>query len=274
MDYYSVLGVSRTASPEEIKKAYRKLAMRYHPDKGGDATKFKEINEAYDTLKDPAKKQQYDNPQPRFDTSSMNQGSPFGSAGFEDLFSQMFSQQGRRPRRPMNRDIKIETHISLRDVYTGKSVVVSYQTGTKQEVVTIDIPRGAKDGDQIRYQGLGDDADRRFPRGDLYVVIKVSKDPNFERDGNDIFLIQKVSTIDLMLGTNLVLTTPDGRSVKLNVPKGCNPSTTFSINGYGLPDLHSTKTGNLYVKIQGITPNIENKEHLQKLLEVRNGINI
>lgn len=274
MDYYSVLGIPRNATSDEIKKAYRKLAMRFHPDRtGGDDTKFKQINEAYDVLKDPAKKQEYDNPQPRFDTNSMNQGNPFG-AGFEDMFSQMFNQQMRRPRRPMNRDISIDTHISLRDVYSGKSVVVSYQAGARQEVVTIDIPRGAKDGDQIRYEGLGDDADRRFPRGALLVRIKISKDPDFDRDGNDLFTIKYVSTIDLILGTNLIITTPNGKSVKLNIPKGSNPGVTFSINGYGLPDLHSSKVGNLYVKVQGVTPKITDQETLNKLTEVRNATNI
>jgi DnaJ-class molecular chaperone len=173
MDYYNKLGVNKSASQDEIKRAYKKLAMKHHPDRGGDQKTFQEINEAYDTLKDNEKRYMYDNPQTRqqfnFNTGNMN-----------DMFSQFF-RQTQRVRK--NSSMSITVRISLKDVVTGKDVVGKYMLGSgKQEVVNIRIPPGVEDGLTMRYAGLGDNSVKQLPRGDLHVRIVVEKHKHFVRD--------------------------------------------------------------------------------------------
>ena len=166
MDYYSTLGINRNASQDEIKKAYKKMSMQHHPDRtGGDDSKFKEINEAYQTLNDPQKKQMYD----QFGTTDPRQhqyrsgdfefnfnGSPFG--GMDDIFEQFFggSPFGNQRRRAVNRPINVAVDVTLEDVLTGKTIgmEIALPTG-KTKVVTVDIPAGVEHGQQIRYRGLG-----------------------------------------------------------------------------------------------------------------------
>lgn len=270
MDYYSILGVSKTANQDEIKKAYRKLAMQSHPDRnGGDDTKFKKINEAYDTLKDPNKRQQYDNPQPRFDTSSFNQN--FGN--FDDIFSQMFRSDVRRPRRPMNADITIGADIYLKDVFTGKSLIVNYRLASgKQETVTIEIPPGAKHGDAVRYEGLGDDANPRMPRGNLIVKMRERKDAEWARDGNNIIKNQQVNMFDLLTGCVIIVKTPENRNVRISIPKGTQPGKILSVSEYGIPDLRTGRRGNLFVRIEAHIPTVNRQDLIDKIVELRNEI--
>jgi curved DNA-binding protein len=275
MDYYSILGVGSNASPEEIKRAYRKLAMKHHPDRtGGDDTRFKQINEAYDTLKDPAKRQQYDNPQPKFNTSHMNQ-SPFGAGGFEDIFANMFRQPHMRPRQPKNNDITVAADVDLADVISGKDLIISYRLGSgRNETVEVTIPPGAKNGDAVKFQNLGDDSNPRFPRGDLVVRIRVRKHKTFQREGNNLITTYTADVFDLILGTVIIIETPDGRKVRLTIPKGTRPNQTFSIPQYGLPDLNTRQKGHLYVKIEASIPSIRDPKILAKLQELRDEINL
>ena len=272
MDYYSILGVGKNASQDEIKKAYRKLAMKHHPDRGGDAAKLQQINEAYSTLKDPAKRQQYDNPQPRFDTQSMHPGY---TGGFEDLFSSMFRQPHMRPRQPTNRDITVAADISLGDVMTGKNVIISFRLGSgKTETVEVNIPQGAKHGDTVRFQGLGDDANPRFPRGNLFVKVRVEKNKNWDRENNNIITTYTADIFDLILGTVILIETPDNKKVKLNIPRGTKPGQVFSIPQYGIPDLNTRQRGHVYVKISVSVPTIRDPRLLAKLQEIKDEINL
>jgi curved DNA-binding protein len=274
MDYYSILGVGRNASQDEIKRAYRKLAMKHHPDRGGDTQTLAQINEAYDTLKDPAKRQQYDNPQPRFDTSHMNQN-PFGQSGFDDIFTSMFGHQHRRPRQPRNNDITLAADIDLVDVIKGKTLILSYRLASgKTETVEVDIPSGAKHGDAVKFQGLGDDANPRFPRGDLLVKIRLRRTRGWDRDGNNLITSQIVDVFDLVLGTVTIIETLDGRKVKLNIPKGTKPGQVFSIPEYGIPDLNTRQKGHLYVKIEARIPNIKDPKLIARLKELQDEINL
>jgi DnaJ-class molecular chaperone len=272
MDYYNILGIPRTASQEEIKRAYRKLAMQHHPDKGGNEEKFKQINEAYDTLGDPAKRQNYDNPQPGFSFNGQNfGGGPFGNSPFDNMFAQHFGFGSNRT--PRNRDVMVTASIDLKDVCTGKNVFIQYTlTSGKLETVTVDIPPGANHGDTIRYEGLGDDGDRRFPRGDLHVRIKVSKMKDWERDGDNLITKRDVNIFDLLLGSAIILETLDGKKFQLTIPKGTKPGTTFNVSGYGVPNVHSGRRGNLYVKVNGTVPTIEDEEILKTLEDLRHKI--
>ena len=269
MDYYSILGVNRNATPEEIKKAYRKLAMQHHPDRtGGDDTRFKQINEAYDTLSNPEKKQHYDNPQPqyRFDTSGMG-------GGFEDVFSQMFGGGPRMRPRPQikNSDVNLFADITLKELFTGKNLFLTYSLRNgQQERVEVNIPRGVEDGQLVRFKGLGDDSIRDLPRGDLYVKIRVRNRGPWKKDGIDLYLEKTVNVFDLMIGTEINVDTPEEKSLVLKIPTGTQPGTTFSIHGYGIPDLKRGKRGILYVKIKGIVPKITDSNIIKKLEKLKN----
>ena len=257
MDYYNILGVNKNSPPEDIKKAYKKLAMKHHPDHGGDGNKFAKINEAYETLKDPAKKQQYDNPQPeiKFNTGNMN-----------DIFSAFFG--GGRPIRA-NPDVNISIRIDLEDVMHGKNILGRYTLRSGEEAVAnLNIPSGIENGQIFQVKGLGENINPRIPRGNLNAKIIVLNHPKFERDRLHLRTKCSINVLQLILGTEIDLETLDKKSIKLKIPKGTNPGTIMSIAGYGIRDFRTNKTGNLYVEIKGVTPTIEDWNNLKKVKEL------
>jgi len=246
MDYYKRLGVGRNASPEDIKKAYKKLAMQHHPDKGGNQKTFQEINEAYDTLKDPRKRQQYDNPQPEINVNSSN---------FEDVFSQFFG--GRGPRQQRNPDIKLAVDMTLEEVLTGKDVLVTYMLRNGQQTnASLRIHAGVNHGQVIRFKGIGDNSIPHIQRGDLLVLCKVKPHNRFERDRHHLRISVKISVLKLMLGTYVDIVSLTGSPIRVTIPKGTNPGTILSVAGHGLPDLSTNRIGNLYVTIKGTLPTL------------------
>lgn len=271
MDYYTILGVPRTATPEEIKKAYKRKSMQHHPDRGGSQDEFVKVQQAYEVLSNSDKRSAYDNPNPGFSFNSQDfRGqNPFAGSPFEHMFGQGF-QQSRTPR---NRDITLAANISLKEVITGKNLIMQYRLNSgKLETATVDIPPGAKSGDTIRFQGLGDDGNPRFPRGDLHVRLKVSKQKNWERDNNNLITKKSVNIFDLMLGCAIIVQTLDNKQVKITIPKGTKPGQIFSVSGYGVPDLNTGRRGNLYVNIEANIPVIEDQDILNSILELKNKI--
>ena len=275
MDYYEILGVSRNASTTEIKKAYKKQSMQHHPDRtGGDDTQFKKVNEAYSALKDPQKKQMYDqfgtaDPQQAQSQQQSHFSQQFGGAQFEDIFGSMFGQQ-QRQRQMRNQDITIAADISLEDIVSGKDVIATYRLPSgREETVNITLPPGIQSEDRIRYHGMGGDIVQNAPRGDLHVVIRVRRHPDYAVDGINLYIERKLNLFDFILGTNIQVKTIHGRTLSVNVPAGSNPGTTFSIGGQGLPNKRLGKTGNLYIKVQGVTPKIDNELTREKLREIQ-----
>jgi len=272
MDYYQILGVSRNASPQEIKKAYKKQAMEHHPDRGGDHNKFAEINSAYEVLSNADKKAAYDNPQPQFNFNSnhFSSGNPFAGTPFDHIFGQGFHQQHNAPR---NRDITVGATIEFDEVIIGKNLVIQYRLQSqKLETVNVEIPPGAKSGDTIKYQGLGDDGHRQFPRGDLNVRIHVKSKKNWDREGDNLITKKTINVFDLLLGCVIIVNTLDGKKVKLNIPKGTKHGQVFSIPGYGIPNLNTGKKGNLYVGIESDVPKIEEERILHSIAVIRNQV--
>lgn len=238
--------------------------MEHHPDKGGDVSKFQEITNAYETLSDPNKKAQYDNPQARQHNFGMH---PNGFNPFEDIFSQ-FNMHVRTPK---NRDLNVIAKIDLKDVMNGKKLIVSYRLRSgKQETVELDIPVGARDNDTVRYNGLGDDGDPRFPRGDLYVKIRVLDLVDWKRDGNNLYTKKQIDLFDIMLGCVIMIETLDNKTVQLTIPKGTKPGTTFSIPDYGIPDLHTKRRGKIFVQVDVSMPDMSNDLIYQKITELNN----
>ena len=247
MDYYSILGVNRNASETELKKAYKKKAMQYHPDKGGDANKFQQINEAYETLKDPQKKTNYD----RFGTANPYERQPGGNQQYQefnfgnvnDIFDSFFGGGGpfhrqRAPKR--NRNINIRASISLQDVMQGKTLIATYRLSNgKEQSVNIDLPKGVEGNSTIRFQGLGDNLHKDAPRGDLFCKVVIDRHPEWERNGSDLHKTISVNALEMILGTKVPIQTLDGKSLNINIPKGCKTGTVMSIHEHGLPRLYN-----------------------------------
>jgi DnaJ-class molecular chaperone len=241
-DHYQTLGVQRNASPEEVKQAYRKLAAKHHPDRGGDAEKFKEVQLAYDTLGDPQKRNQYDHPQPE---SFFHGG--HGHADMNDIFGQFFG--GRNPfdpfshnRQQRNKTLNMHIEISLEDAFYGKEMMfnVSLPSGRPQ-TVNVKIPAGVNDGTTLRLAGLGDDSVAHIQRGDLNVSIAIKPHPEFNRQGDDIVKEIKLSCIDAMLGCKKTITSIDGKSLEVNIPPGIQHDQILNAVGYGMPNMHDQR---------------------------------
>ena len=252
MDYYQTLGVNRDASDTELKSAFKKLSMQHHPDRtGGSDEKFKQINEAYSTLKDPQKRQAYDNPQPQFNSQHFNQGGFQGGFDINDLMGQ-FGFGARQQMR--NNDITIGCNISIAEVYTGKSVLATYRLNNgREQTVDIKIPVGIRNGDKVRYSGMGQHDIQQIPPGDLFVQIVIQSTNDFEVNGLDLITTKRLNVLTLITGTYTNISVPGGARVNLNIPGGTQPGTVLKITGKGLPNRQGNP-GNILVKIIGQVP--------------------
>ena len=273
MDYYSILGVSKNASDKELKSAYKKLSMQHHPDRtGGSDEKFKQVNEAYSTLKDPQKRQQYDNPPQQQYSQGFGPNGFQGMGGFEDIFSNMFGAGQQRRHQQLRVDITLGIEINIDDVFNGITRYITYRLSNGQEeVVEIKIPQGAKHGDKIRYAGMGDISPNKV-RGDLYLQIKELVSRDWQREGLNVYHTKQVNVFDLLLGCVIIVRTPEGKNVKVNVRKGTDPGTTLSIPGYGITSPRRGQKGNLFIIIKADVPNIQDEDILNKIEDIKNGI--
>jgi DnaJ-class molecular chaperone len=270
MDYYSILGVPKNASQDQIKKAYKKQSMKHHPDRGGNEEEFKKVNEAYQTLGDAQKRAAYDNPQPQFNFNSG--GNPFGG-GFEDIFAHAFGAGFRQgPRHQRNSDVTIAARISLLDAIHGKKLLASYRLRSgREETVDINIPAGVRDDDTMRFAQLGDDS-FPGPRGNLFVKIKIDPIHNWKREGNNLYTSQRVNALDLILGGVTLVNTIEGKTLELRIPAGTKAGTSFSISDHGIPDINTKQRGKILVKIEAEIPKITDTDILSKLKEIRDSL--
>lgn len=286
-DFYTLLGVSRTASAEDIKKSYRKLALKYHPDKNpGDKAaeeKFKEISEAYDVLSDSKKREMYDT----FGHAGAQQGfgggagGPFGGGGgfrrqqssgeggdpFQDIFGDMFgdifgqarggSAGGARARRPQRgTDLRYTLNVSFEEAATGTEKVISFvrQKSGKEESakLSVNVPAGVKEGQRLKLSGEGDSASGG-PAGDLYVIINVQEHSLFKRSESDVLLDLPIAYTDAILGTNIEVPTLTGKAM-IRIPPGTHSGQTFRLKGKGFPKIGGFGSGDMLVKILVDTP--------------------
>jgi DnaJ-class molecular chaperone len=224
MDYYSILEIPKSASAEEIKKAYRKMAMKHHPDRnGGDDTQFKKIQEAYEILSDPNKKQQYDNPY----TNQQQFGFNMNHSDFDSIFSQIFGM--RNNAQNQKQTFRTQVTISLIDAYKGSTHVLQLSTPNGNKIININVPPGIETGDSIRYDNVVDNAI-------LIVQFVVLPDLRFDRKGSDLFSSHSISVLELIVGTKFTFTTIDERTLEVRVTPKTQPYMQLKIPKAGMPD--------------------------------------
>lgn len=296
-DYYETLGVSRSTSQDEVKKAYRQLAKKYHPDrnKGDKAAeeRFKEISQAYDILGDPEKRKKYDQfghwaEQDGFDprhqahrTHTWTSG-PGGSQGNFDfdlgeIFGDMFGMGGgqrRSARRGFGggfgqeeipgEDIQSSLEIAFEEAIRGTTRRISINRGGGSDKIDVKIPVGIRDGEKIRLAGKG------VRGGDLYITISVNSHPTFKRENDDLFMEVSIPFTEAILGTTIRVPTPvDGKAVNLKVPAGTSSGQKFRIPGKGVPRRDQNQ-GDQYVVIRIVIPpdlDEESKAAIRKIQE-------
>lgn len=279
-DYYEILGVKRGASEDEVKKAYRKLAHEYHPDKAhGDEAKFKEVNEAYQVLSNKEKRQAYD----RFGHAGAGhgagQGNPFGGGwpfggnvqwdvnmggDVGDIFD-IFNQFARAAR-ARGADIQTEHKITLEEAFRG--VVSKFRTQSGGKEISVSIPAGVEDGQAIKVPGAG--AMGEQTAGDLYVVVRVAPHKTFERHGADLVVTRDVSLKDILLEKKIYVPEISGSEVEVAVPHGHNLREPIRISGKGMPKLGFMKSrGDLYVRLNVKIPKLNAKT--KKVIEDTEG---
>jgi len=278
-DYYKILGVERDASDAEIKKAYRRLARKYHPDvsKEADAEKhFKEIGEAYEVLKDPQKRQSYDQlganwkageqfrPPPGWESAGFGgfggHASGFdGASGFSDFFESMFgggftqSSRGGHPFQQAGQDQNAAINVSIREAYHGANRTIRLSNGKSLQVK---IPKGITSGKKIRLSGQGTQGVNGGPNGDLYLEVTVVNDALYELQGKDIYLNVNIAPWEAALGGKIEITTLDGQ-IELKIPANSNSGRKMRLTGKGLP---GSPAGDLYVRLLIVSPPANTEE--------------
>jgi len=301
-NFYDILGVKRTATQDEIKKAFRKLAQKYHPDAGGDPEKFKEISEAYSTLSDEQKRREYDQlllfggiPGADFGGSGgRNRGYTTYSSGegvnWSDIFSSMAGGEGafggfdfssifnggggsqRASNRPVKGgDITVSIDVTAKEAFDGASRKISYRipSTNEKQTLTVKIPAGAVDGGKLRYRGRGEYGSNGGARGDLVVTTRVEEDPVFKRDGADVRMDLPISIYEAALGATVEVPTPGGSTVRLKIPAGTQDGRTFRFREMGAPNVkRKGSVGALYVTVKVKVPTqltAKERESLQAL---------
>lgn len=299
-DYYKTLGVSRTASQAEIKKAFRKLARTHHPDAGGDEAKFKEINEAYEVLSDEKKKKLYD----QYGTANENQ-IPYGGAGgagfnVEDIFGGFGGQGGQTytytsgggggmdwadilnsmrhgegafgtdwdfniNRAHKGQDMSVNLEVTFDEAFNGTTKMVTVRIPGKSEADTIEvkIPAGARDGGRLRYKGKGGLGENGGENGDLLITTKIAPHPYYKRDKADVLMDLPINVAEAALGTSVIVPTPDGQKLRVKVPAGTQDGKVLTIKGKGARDVKNKKGesyGDLKIRVVVQTPTDMNDE--------------
>ncbi len=304
-DYYKILGIDKTADASQIKKAYRKLALKYHPDKTkGDKAledKFKKISEAYAVLSDSEKRNQYDTYgsadfQQRFSqedifrnfdlgdilkdfgfggsrgggfSSAFGRGRQQGGMGQNPFFGNMggggFGQQQTRVK---GKDIEYEIPLTLHEIINGTQKTITINQGGVAKAIQVKIPKGLTQGKKIRLAGKGEISPHGGPSGNLYIKANAIPSNGYAIEGNDILLSKKVLLTQALLGDTIEIVTPDGTAINLKLPAGTNHKAKMRVPRHGIPQMKGNGCGDLFVVINITMPKTltkKQKELLQQL---------
>lgn len=295
VDYYKVLGIDKSASAEDIKKAYRKLARKYHPDMNPNdesaKKKFQEINEANEVLTDPEKRKKYDQYGENwkhgdaYDQARQQQyggGNPFGggygggysgnydSGEFSDFFEQMFGNRrgGGRQTRYQGEDLNASLQLTLEEAYNSQQRTFT----VNGKNIRVTIPAGVEDGQKIRLKGQGAPGVNGGPNGDLYIQLDITPHAVYERKGNDLYKTQDVDLYTAVLGGETVIETLSGK-VKMKIAPGTQNNSKLRLKGKGFPIYKKEgQFGDLFITLNVLTPqNLtdEEKALFQKLADLK-----
>lgn len=266
-DYYNILGIDATASEDQIRQAYKRLAMQHHPDRGGDAAHFQEIQEAYSTLTDPERRAQWEQ-QRNFQDAHQGFHFQFNfGQDMNDIFRGFHGGPfGHFRQQQKNRDLRTQMVLDLASTLDTqiKHINIRHQDGTTN-TVQINIPRGVQSNMQMRFPGYGDHSNKSIPPGDLYVDFRINPAPGFTVNNTNLHKKCMINCIDAMLGHTVTVVGLDGRSFDLNIPKGTQPGTQFRIPQNGLWDLNHPVRGDLFVEIVLEVPQTISQEQFQRL---------
>jgi DnaJ-class molecular chaperone len=302
-DHYEILGVAKTATEDEIKKAYRKLAMKYHPDRNSDAgaeDKFKQIKESYEVLTDPDKRDTYDrSTRPRASTRSWDSADYFKEAweskrgDFDDIDELLRRHSKAYPQddysdwgNKVNPDQFVDVNITLEEAHTGIVSNVTYvpkpsassrfynTSNLTPITVQVTIPPGINDGQQVRCKGGGWRQHANVKISDLYVTIHVTKHEQFLREDSTITFLQKINVLDLMIGTELTVPTIDGKKLLVQVRAGTQPHSKIRIPNHGMNIQHASRRGDMFIEFVSVVPDIMQLTDAQilELVDIRDSL--
>lgn len=285
-DYYKVLGVGETATTEQIKKAFKDIAKKEHPDRGGNKDRFQEASEAHDTLKNSQKRHDYDT-QRKFGGSGQGQHPFFNEDIFGDFFSGFsggdmdfngrFNFQGNpnmqtktfRSRPQANRNIQVRMAISIKEAMMNNEKTINYKLPSgREEFATVKIPAGVQHGVTFKFAGMGDDSIKNVPRGDLLVQMSVLDSDGYTRKVNDLYTDKTIDCFQAIRGHELKLKTLEDSVITVKVPAGTQHGTLLSVKGKGMP-VHRTLNirGNLYIKVLVLIPQLSTAD-LKKIKDL------
>lgn len=298
-DYYEILGVNKTATDDEIRKAYRKLAKKYHPDanpnNSGAEAKFKEIGEAYDVLSDKEKRQKYDqfgnnanfyngsdfdphqygfnNYSYHFESDLDGDYSDFFKMFFgDDLFSGMTNKGSRRNLNMKGQDVEAELNITATEAYYGAEKSFSINVNGEIKTITVKIPKGIIDGEKLRLKGKGHISQFNNTPGDLYLIIKIAEDKNIKMEDLDLYTNLEIYPWEAALGAHKSIKIFD-KTITLSIPKGVQTDKKIRLLGKGYKN-RKGNVGNLYITIKIVNPKVMDDKTIELYKQLSDHMNI